>query len=133
MNVIYIAFSLPSYSRAPNRIMSPKNKATARSAKKGKAVGKTATAVVRSDNEADWASEEEELSMRDMVQNLTAMMASMTSQKQSMPEWPSIFREPPMLSCSQTRTWPVMRRPPQAKGKGEPSSRVSCAPGKLML
>ena len=38
-----------------------------------------------------------------------------------------------MVSCSQMRTRPVMTRPLQAKGKGEPSSRVSCAPGILML
>ena len=43
------------------------SKATARSAKKGKAVRTKPAALVQSDNEADWASEEEEPSMRDVV------------------------------------------------------------------
>ena len=58
-------------------MMPPKNKATTRSTKKGKAVHTQPTAVVQSDNDTDWASEEEEPSMRDALRNLTAMMATM--------------------------------------------------------
>ena len=63
--------------RVPNHIMPPKSKVTTRSAKKGKAGKKKVTAVVNTDHESDWTSGNEEPSMRDMVQNLTAMMASL--------------------------------------------------------
>ena len=53
--------------------MPPKNNATTRSAKKGKAVKKKVSAVIMSEHK----SEEEEPSMKDMFQNLTAMMTSL--------------------------------------------------------
>ena len=52
--------------------MPPKNKATTQSAKKGKAVKKNVSMVVTFEHRSDWTSEEEEPSMKDMFQNLTA-------------------------------------------------------------
>ena len=52
--------------------------------KKGKAGKKKVTVVVHSDNESDYASEEEELSMRDMVQNLMVMMAPLNMRMDQM-------------------------------------------------
>ena len=64
--------------------MQPKTKATARSVKKGKSVRKSVP-VVQSDNDVDtdWASDEE-LSMRDTVRNLTAMMTTMNARLNQM-------------------------------------------------
>ena len=82
--VIYVFYLSASNFRVLNRMMPPKSKATTRSAKKGKSVCSKPAAIAPSDNEADWPSEEEELSMRDVVRNLTAMMASMNSRLNQM-------------------------------------------------
>ena len=59
--------------------MPPKNKATGRSAKKGKAARKTAAHATLSDFESDATSGDDEPSVRDMLKGLSSMMSSLNT------------------------------------------------------
>ena len=56
--------------------MPPKNKASAKASKKGKALKKSSTPTAPSDHESDWTAGDDEHSVKDMFNNMTAMMPS---------------------------------------------------------
>ena len=59
--------------------MPPKNKASAQATKKGKAVKKRSTPTVPVDHESDWTLGNDEPSVKDMLGNMTHMMASLST------------------------------------------------------
>ena len=68
----------------PNQNKPQKNKATTKSAKKGKAVKRTVTSTAPFDHESDWTLHEDEPSMKEMFSNLTTMMSSLSTSMDQM-------------------------------------------------
>ena len=64
--------------------MPPKNKASAKASKKGKALKKSSTPTAPSDHESDWTAGDDEHSVKDMFNNMTAMMPSLSTHMDEM-------------------------------------------------
>ena len=79
--------------------MPPKSKVTTRSAKKDKAGKEKVAAVVNSDHESDWTYGDEEPSIRNMVQSLPTMMASLNTRMDQMDGGGRKKKESNLLWC----------------------------------